>query len=53
MAFEPAVDASEAPSDTKVPHLGQSGGDEKPAEAEGNDNPIHHSGHVPLSPLTK
>jgi len=32
---------------------GQSADEEKPVEAEGGDNPIHHSGRVPNSPLTK
>lgn len=51
--FEPVVDASAAPEDTKLPRFGQGGVDEKPVEAEGDDNPIYHSGHVPLSPTTK
>jgi hypothetical protein len=32
---------------------GQSANNEDPVQAEGGDNPIHHSGRVPNSPLTK
>ncbi|WEZ82102.1 hypothetical protein P6U16_12910 [Rhizobium sp. 32-5/1] len=32
---------------------GMSAEEEKPVEAEGTDNPVHHSGRVPNSPLTE
>lgn len=39
--------------DTPPARSGMSGEEEKPVEAEGTDNPVHHSGRVPNSPMTE
>lgn len=51
---QPVTDDADLESDendTPPARSGMSREEEKPVEVEGNDNPIHHSGRMPNSPL--